>query len=59
MAGGGVVWEHTDSDGDRIELIPPDSSGLALMSINGHPGVLIPEEELFRLRDVIEKISTS
>lgn len=56
-----ALWEHTDEDGDQIELIRTDTVQYRfyVSGTEGAQAVDLPEEELFRLRDVIEEISTS
>jgi hypothetical protein len=62
MAGLPVVWEFTDKDGDRVELEKLNQAHYTVktfgLTVNGIM-VEVPEEELFRLRDEIERISTS
>lgn len=53
------IWKYTDEDSDWIELIQRAEPGQYLFEMNDGHMVFINEEELFRLRDVIEKISTS
>jgi hypothetical protein len=56
------VWQHTDEDGDQVRLVETNHHGLYSLVVNEgdtHAVVNVDEDALFRLRDVIEKISTS
>lgn len=56
-----ALWKHTDEDGDQVQLMEMNVPNLWSLVISGadHAVVYLDEDALYRLRDEIERISTS